>query len=205
MRRVDPGAAVRWAAACGLAMLAACRPPAADHYVTRVELQPASGDAHVLMHSPDTTGAIWAGTASPDRLLYGKPGETPLMALECAGEGTLRSLVVTRFAQADAHAKAMLALIGNGHVSRFKVDSTWNGRGWLWQGRIAPGDPLLDVLTGQREVEATIPGAGTLKLNPSSRPAELIERCRRLVAPAAPPPTPGASPSPAAIEPLGQE
>ena len=34
------------------------------------------------------------------------------------------------------------------------------------------------MLTGNREVEATVPGAGSVILNPSALPGELVERCR---------------------------
>lgn len=166
-----------------LATLAACRPPAADDYVERVQLDRARGQVREPLASPDTQGAIWASSGGPDRIVYGKPGQTPLFAIACAGTGTLRRLEITRFAAADPKAKALLALIGNGHMARLKVDAAWNGKAWLYQGAFAPNDPELDVLTGLRQVEATIPGMGTVVLNPSPRPGEVIERCRRLAAP----------------------
>jgi hypothetical protein len=178
---------VRRAAAVALALLAACRPPATDEYVERLQLDRARGEAREPLASPQVEGAIWAGSGGPDRIVYGKPGERPLFALACEGEGTLRALRMTRFAATDPKAKALMALIGNGHIARLKVDAKWNGKAWLWEGRYAPGNPQLDVLTGPREVEATIPGAGTVKFNPSPRPGELVERCRRLAAPEAEP------------------
>lgn len=95
-------------------------------------------------------------------------------------------LKVTRFAQTDPGAKGMMALVGNGHVERLKVDALSLGgqRAWLWQGRFDPADPRLDAFTGGRQLELTIPGAGTLKLPASPRPREVIETCRRLVGPA---------------------
>ena len=166
-----------------LAGLAACHPPAADDYVERVPLDRARGEQRAPIASPQVEGAIWARSGGIDRIVYGKPGQAPLLALECAGEGAQRTLAITRFAEADPQAKALMALVGNGHIARLKIDAAWNGKAWLWQGSYAPGDPRLEVLTGPREVEATIPGAGTLKLNPSPRPPELVERCRRLTAP----------------------
>lgn len=168
-----------------LAGLAACRPPASDDYVERVPLDRARGEQRAPIASPNVDGALWAGGGAPDRILYGKPGEAPLLALTCAGEGALRRFEITRFVAADPQAKALMALVGNGHIARLKVDAAWNGRAWLWQGSYAPDDPRLEVLTGPREVEATIPGAGTLKLNPSALPGDLVERCRRLAAPEA--------------------
>lgn len=165
------------------AMLAGCRPPAADRYVERVDLDKGQGPAHVLTSSPDVTGAIWAESHTPHRIVYGLPGKAPLMALACAGEGSARTLEITRFAAADRNAKAMMALVGNGHVERMPIDAKDNGRGWLWQGRYPADLPALDAFTGTRKLELTIPGAGTLAIHPSTQPGELIEMCRRLAEP----------------------
>ncbi|MFT6609192.1 MAG: hypothetical protein ACJA1G_001285, partial [Qipengyuania sp.] len=129
---------------------------------------------------PDTEGAIWAPAAEGARLLYGKPGERPLFAVECLSDGSEPMLGYTRFARADADAQAVLALIGNGHVARLKIDAVQVGDVWRWEGAIAAADQRLDVLTGNREVEATVPGAGSVILNPSALPGELVERCRAL-------------------------
>ena len=161
-----------------LAALAACRPPASDGYVERIALDDARAGPQVLMTSPETDGAIWAPSAGGRRIVFGQPGRPPLLAIECAQGGAM--LVVTRYAPADPGAKGMMALIGNGHVERLKVDALALGgnRGWLWQGRFDPADTRLDALTGGRQFELTIPGAGTLKLSPSSLPRDLIDRCR---------------------------
>lgn len=166
-----------------LATLAACRPPASDRYVQRIELGADTGRPHVEEVSPDVEGAIWASSGGPERIVFGKPGQPPYLALACIGSGGTRAVEVTRFAKTDPHAKGMMALIGNGHVERLKIDAKWNGRGWLWQGRYWPTDTRLDALTGIRKLELTIPGAGTLKLEGDRRPGELIELCRRLAAP----------------------
>jgi hypothetical protein len=179
---------VRPAAALLLALVAACRPPASDRYVERIALDDAARGPRVLMTSPDTQGAIWAESGGPRRIVFGLPGEAPLLAIECAQGGAM--LKVTRYAPTEAGAKGMMALIGNGHVERLKVDALALGgnRGWLWQGRFDPADPRLEALTGGRQLELTIPGAGTLKLAASPRPRELIEACRGVSAPAASPP-----------------
>ena len=171
--------------AFALALLAvsACRPPASDGYVQRIELATDSDRPHVDAVSPDVEGAIWAGSGGAERIVFGKPGARPYLAIACTESGGKRLIELTRYAQTDPNAKGMMALIGNGHVERLKIDARWNGRGWLWQGRYAPMDTRLDVLTGVRKLELTIPGAGTLKLAGSSRPGELIELCRRLAAP----------------------
>lgn len=126
--------------------------------------------------SPDTQDAVWA--MSEDSLLYGTPGAKPLLSLTCEGEAGAPELVITRFAPADPQAKALMPLIGNGHVERLKIEATWNGRAWLWQGSYAASDPRLEVLTGPRAVELTIPGAGSVVLRPSQRPGRFIDTCR---------------------------
>ncbi len=168
-----------------LAILAACNPPAADRYVARIGVKERAAPLPPVA-SPDTEGAIWAPTAAnPLRLIYGKPGEKPLFALACGGKVGAPELTYTRLAIADANAKAILALIGNGHVARLKIDATRSGRYWLWQGSAPAGSEDFEVLTGARQVEATVPGAGSLILNPSQLPGDLITRCRALAPPAA--------------------
>ena len=97
-------------------------------------------------------------------------------------------LVITRYAPADPQAKAVLALIGNGHVERLFIDAVPSGTGWVWQAAFPAADPRLEVLTGQQRVEATIPGAGTLVLNPGTLAGPFIARCAALTAPLPSPP-----------------
>jgi hypothetical protein len=166
-----------------LAALAACRPPATDGYVQRIELGGEPDRPRVLAESPQVEGAIWASSGGPERIVFGKPGSAPYLAIACTGAGGIRAIEITRFVETDPRAKGMMALVGNGHVERLKIDAKWNGRGWLWHGRYRPSDARLDALTGTRKLELTIPGAGTLKLEGSNQPGQLIELCRRLSAP----------------------
>ena len=184
-----------------LAMLAGCNPPAADHYVARVGVSERDAPSPPI-ETPDTAGAIWAPSPrNSDRLIYGKPGQAPYFALECRVEGGQPLLTFTRFARADARAKAVLALIGNGHVSRLKIDATRNGEVWLWQGREPAQSLNFESLTGGRQVEATVPGAGSLILNPSGLPGELVTRCRSLAPPATPASEPAEAGAGASIQP----
>lgn len=180
-------------------LAAACKPPASDEYVERSRIAQESTGPSEPIASPDTQGAIWA-PASAARLLYGKPGERPLVALECDVSQGIPLLRYTRFAKADAQAKAVFALIGNGHVSRLKIDAVERNGFWRWEGAVAAEDPALDVLTGAREVEATVPGAGSVILNPSLLPGQLVENCRAQANPpvpsaTAPEPSPPADPA----------
>ena len=177
----------RFVALCALTLLAACKPPASDDYVTRTQIADERKAPSKPIASPDAEGATWATSPESGRLLYGKPGEMPLLSLACE-DGTL---VYRRYVAADPDAKAVLALIGNGHVERLWIDAAQEGEAWLWRGSIAADDPRLDVLTGPRSVEATVPGAGSLRLNGSQRPAEFISRCAGEIIP---PPAPEASP-----------
>lgn len=161
-----------------VACLAACQPPAADDYLERGEASPATRAASDPLPSPDTEGAVWAAVEGDDRILYGKPEEAPLFGLACVHTGPATVLRFTRYSPADEGAKAFMAVIGNGHVARLKVDAMPAGKGWLWQGETPVDNERLEALTGSRAVEATIPGAGTLKLNPSHLPGQLIGYCR---------------------------
>ncbi|WP_095012743.1 hypothetical protein [Tsuneonella mangrovi] len=176
---MDRKSALAIAVIAGAVALAGCRPSATDHYVERVDLDGKAQGPHVLKAVPDVTGAVWAESKERGRLVYGQPGKAPLVALACTGKAADRSIELTRFAETDPDAKAMMALIGNGHVERFPIDTHDNGRGWLWQGAYPALDPALDVLTGSHKVELTIPGASTVVLNPSTMPGQLIEWCRR--------------------------
>lgn len=160
-------------------ILTACKPPASDDYLERVDLAGEASVASKPLPSPDVTNAVWADSQTAGRILYGVPGEAPFLALECERSGTdMPHIRFIRFAPADPQARALFALVGNGHIARVPVDSTWNGRAWLWEGLVPANEPDLDVLTGQRVVAATLPGAGQLDLKPSQNPARLIEACR---------------------------
>ncbi|MAM37306.1 MAG: hypothetical protein CL949_02085 [Erythrobacter sp.] len=168
---------VRTLALLPLLVLAACKPPASDDYLARTVIKEERAAPRAPIASPDTEGAAWAPSPKSGRLLYGLPGEAPLLSLACQ-DG---QLVYTRYVAADANAKAVLALIGNGHVERLWVDAEQDGAegsdAWLWRGRTAADDPRLEVLTGRNRIEATIPGAGSVILNASNAPGEFINRC----------------------------
>ena len=168
--------------------LAGCKPPPTDSAVARVSLlAPASGPSTPLP-SPDTTGAIWASTDNPQRLVYGVPGQPVLLALECLGAaGPEAKLRITRHAPADNGASALLALIGNGRIGRFPVDATVIGGRVLWQGDVAAVQPEWDALKPEREATVTVPAAGLVRLNPSPLPMALVTACRgEIAAPAGP-------------------
>lgn len=163
-----------------LALVAACKPPPTDSAVARVSLlAPASGPS-VPIASPDVTGAAWAGTDTPLRLVYGIPGQPVLLALQCLKPQTPEArLRITRHAPADEGASALLALIGNGWIGRWPVDAVEVGTRRVWQGDVSPMMREWGALKPEREATVTVPGAGLLKLNPSPLPMALIEECRK--------------------------
>ena len=182
-------------AALALAGLAGCKPPPTDSAAARVSLlAPAEGPSAPIA-SPDVTGAVWASTANPLRLVYGVRGQPVLLALECLDpKGPEARLTITRHAPADPGASAILALIGNGQIARVPVDAASLKGQRVWQGEAPALTPEWDALKPEREATVTVPGAGLLKLNPSPLPMALVEACR-IDLTAAPPPLGPADPA----------
>ena len=173
----------------GLALLAACT-EASDNYTAREVAEEAPSRPSEPLLSPDTEGAVWA-PSDENRIVYGQPGQAPYMTLACEpGDDGREKIQIERLVAADQDAKAVLALIGNGHVVRLFVDAealeTGGTAQQRWVGRYRPDEADLDVLTGRGRIEATIPGAGSLILNPSSLPGDIIAKCRGRSSPPAP-------------------
>lgn len=168
----------------GLALLAGCKPPPTDADILRAMPETEPTFPSEPLPSPDTEGAGWAQSANAaDRLVYGIPGQPALIALECVTqEGELPHLSITRLAEADEGAGAMLAMVGNGHIGRIAVDATELGGRHYWRGETLAADVAWEPLGGPRELIATVPGAGTVEINPSPLPGVLIERCRNGIA-----------------------
>ncbi|MFZ9395143.1 MAG: hypothetical protein ACO25F_03660 [Erythrobacter sp.] len=179
--------------------LAACKPPPTDAAIVAGDTPERARPSEPIA-SPDTEGAVWGNSQTPQRILYGLPGKPPMLALGCAQGPHGPVIRITRFALADHGAGAFAALIGNGHISRIPIDAKEVGGVSVWQAEIPAIDPKLEVLTGRREIAVTIPGAGRLVLNPSARPGEVVEACRALAPPppATAPVSVAAAPAPSA-------
>lgn len=135
--------------------------------------------ASAPLPSPETEGAVWVLSQRTDgRLIYGVPGEAALLSLECDNTAT-PSLRITRTSPADEGAGALLALVGNGHIGRIMVDATEVSGGSFWVGEAAAFDEVWEPLAGPRELIATVPGGGTVNIDPSPLPRFLIEACRQ--------------------------
>lgn len=178
-------------AALGLAGLAGCKPPPTDSAAARVSLLAPVDGPSAPIASPDVTGAVWASTANPLRLVYGVPGQPVLLALECLDPGGAEArLKITRHAPADPGASALLALIGNGYIGRFPVEAASLRGQRVWAGEAPALTQEWDALKPEREATVTVPGAGLVRLNPSPLPMALVEACRGEPEPVPPVPLP---------------
>jgi hypothetical protein len=131
---------------------------------------------------PDSTDAKWVIAADGRGIDFGKPAATPLLSLTCqiSKNTAPPQLTVIRHARSEPGAKALFAVLGNGIVSRLKLDAALAGKeGWRWEGRYPASAPELDVFTGPRDIDATLPGGGQLHIAGSGLPREFIEWCRR--------------------------
>ena len=165
------------AGAAVICLVSACKPPPTDADLTRELPESVPTFASKPLASPDTEGAQWVET-SPRRIVYGIPGKPAQMALECLPDKDEPKFRITRISPADEGAGALLALIGNGAIGRIEVDAVEIGGRFLWQGEVRADDPRLDPLIGDKELTATVPGAGLVKINPGPLPAELLAICR---------------------------
>ncbi len=88
------------------------------------------------------------------------------------------ALRVIRHVAARPGEKALFPVIGNGLISRFKLDGTLREGEWRWEGALPASDPLLDVFTRGGKLEATLPGGGSLAIDSSRIPGEFVTWCR---------------------------
>lgn len=128
--------------------------------------------------SPDTKGDAWSVSGSGQAIDFGPPGGAPLLTLACELRQPPARLRIVRHVQAGPGQKALFPVMGNGTISRFKLDAALHDGEWRWEGALPAGDPLLDVFTGPRELEATLPGGGTLLIDGSRIPGEFVNWCR---------------------------
>ena len=160
-----------------LTFLAACGDNAAvPVQAKRISLDEARARPAEPLASPDTKDAAWTVRANGQAIDFGKAGEPPLLSLEC--KLRQEQMLVVRHAPARPGQEALLPVIGNGLVSRFKVDATLADREWRWQGELPVADPQLDVFVGQAELQATLPGGGMLTIEGSRVPGEFVNWCR---------------------------
>lgn len=161
-----------------LLLLTACEREEEPVQAQRFSLDAARHVPPQPLVSPDTVGAGWSVTGSGQAIDFGRPGAAPLLTLACDLQRTPAQLRIVRHVAARPGQKALLPVIGNGTISRFKVDATLARGEWRWEGALPASDPSLDVFTGPRELEATLPGGGMLLLPGSRIPGEFVNWCR---------------------------
>jgi len=162
-----------------LLLLAACGEGGdAPVQAQRISLDDARAKVAEPLLSPDTKGAKWAVTEDAQAIEFGRAGAEPWLTLACDVRGTPATIAVVRHVEARPGQKALFPVLGNGMVSRFKVDAALHEGEWRWEGVFPASDPQFDVFAGPRELEATLPGGGTLKVEASRIPGEFVNWCR---------------------------
>jgi hypothetical protein len=159
--------------------LTACDRAAEPVDAQRVSLDEARGGVREPLASPDTENARWTVAPNGQAVAFGNPGERPFLSLACRVKDDPPTMRVIRHAEARPGEKALFPVLGNGTISRFKADAALEDDEWRWQAVVAADDPLLEVFTGAREIEATLPGAGSVIIAGSRVPGEFIAWCRR--------------------------
>lgn len=162
-----------------LLVLAACDRADTPVDGQRISLEAARGEAREPLPSPDTENARWTIAPDGQAVAFGNPGEPPFLSLACRVKDDPPTIRVIRHVEARPGEKALFPVIGNGTISRFKADAALDDGEWRWQASLPADDALLEVFTGAREIEATLPGAGTLKIGGSRIPGEFVTWCRR--------------------------
>ena len=129
-----------------LTALAACDRPPPPVPAPTIERLDRREPAAAPLPSPETDGAVWA--MAGDALLFGVPGQPPLVSLACAPGGA-GAVAVTRVARADAEAEALVPARRQ-RLRRARADGRGvERRGWLWRGLLPADHPALDALEGR--------------------------------------------------------
>ena len=145
----------------------------------RIALDDARAKVAEPLVSPDTKGAKWAVAPNGQSIDFGRPDSAPWLTLACDLRAAPATITVIRHLEARPGQKALFPVLGNGTISRFKVDAALHDGEWRWEGGFPASDPQFDVFTGPRELEATLPGAGSVMISGSRVPGEFIAWCRR--------------------------
>lgn len=169
--------------ACRLSLLALILAPAAcgsdgDGESRRFTREQTHGNTDPVLPSPDTSKASWTVSDNGQSIAFGDNGAEPFLTLTCRLRDNPQRLAIVRHVPARPGQSALFPVIGNGAISRFKVDAALVGGKWRWQGAVDATDPQLSVFTGPRTLEATLPGGGSLVVGASRIPAEFVRWCR---------------------------
>ena len=169
----------RVAALILLSFLAACGEGGdAPVQAQRISLEDARAKVAEPLLSPDTKGAGWSVSADQRAIAFGRPGAAPFLTLACNLRQAPATLTIVRHVRTRPGQKALFPVIGNGKISRFKVDAALSEGEWRWEGVLPASDAQFDVFTGPGELQATLPGGGTLLIEGSRVPGEFVTWCR---------------------------
>ena len=166
-------------ALASLALLGACDRPQAPVGGQRISLDAARNAVEQPLPSPDAENAHWTVAKNGQSIDFGNPGAVPFLTLSCRLKDNPPTIHIVRHVTTRPGEKALFPVIGNGTIARFKVDATLADGEWRWEGVVPAEDGSLEVFTGRRELEATMPGAGTLKIEGSAIPGEFVDWCRK--------------------------
>ncbi|MEO6389276.1 MAG: hypothetical protein ABIT16_11310 [Croceibacterium sp.] len=162
-----------------LLLLSACgQQEQAPLEAQRISLDDARHTPPVPLQSPETSDASWSVTGNGQAIDFGAPGDKPMITLACRLRDTPVQVRIIRHVTTRPGEQAIFPVLGNGTISRFKVDAALHEGEWRWEGAIPAADPMLDVFTGTHEIEATLPGGGTVMMGGSRIPGEFITWCR---------------------------
>ncbi len=178
-----------------LCLAAACQPAKPDAAAfERIDLDaPVERTSPLDGGLPDATAAVWEFAPDNKSLRFANPAGEPLLSLACyLPPDAPPRIRFVQFAHAQPGAKALFAMVGNLRVARVAMDARLQDKRWLWTGSEPADANKLEALMGTREVIATMPGGGEIKLTGSPLSRQLIESCRAKAKPAplplAPPP-----------------
>ncbi len=162
-----------------LLTLAACSPSGSQQQEPldsqRVALPSESMPSELPPRQPD--GTVWQATGG-DRIAFGVPDGSPLLTIACLHEDSPSAqLRFSRYTRAEAGAKALFAIEGNGHVARLPLDVVRAGDPGEWQGTVSAFDEAVQAIKGTEAITATLPGGGSLKLPVSNLPGALLDQC----------------------------
>ena len=162
-----------------LPLLAACGEGGdASVQAQRISLEDARAKVAEPLLSPDTEGAAWAVSADQRAIVFARPGAAPFLTLACNLRQAPATLTIVRHVRTRPGQEALFPVIGNGKISRFKVDASLSEGEWRWEGVLSASDPQFDVFIGPGELQATLPGGGMLVIEGSRIPGEFVTWCR---------------------------
>lgn len=158
--------------------LAACGEEPQHGQAQRIALDAVQQAGEQPLRSPVTTDAAWRVDANGNTIRFGTTEDAPMLSLACDLSARPQAITLIRHVPSKPGQSALFPVIGNGRISRFLADAKLNEGEWRWEATLTAADEQLDVFAGSRDVEATLPGGGTLVIAGSTIPAQFLAWCR---------------------------